>query len=264
MINSTVVTHFYNEEFLLPFWIKHHRSRFLNGIFIDYGSTDNSVDIIKEFAPNWSIVKSRNSNFSATEVDNEINEIESKIRGRRIVLTVTEFFIGDPLLLDINYSVVPTVELVCNLNEIDFDTHNSFCNQISSGLPNDTPNPFRIKFKGRVFHDGYLKDSDTKFQYTSGRHYLGENDSPFLIYRVQNCLVSEKMIDRRLQIQHRIPRKDVERNYGFQHHFHGQGLTRDIVISETKVLKSMSTNVGGLIQKAKRLEAKTITQLDYN
>jgi len=262
MINSTVITHFYNEEFLLPFWIKHHQQRFLNGIFIDYGSTDNSVEIIRDLAPNWKILKSKNSSFSAVEVDQEINEIESEIIGRRIVLTVTEFFIGDPRRSDSNYSVVPTVELVCNLNEIDFDINNSFCNQITQGLPNETPNPFRIKFKGRVFHDGYLQDGKSKFQYMPGRHYLSESSSPFLIYRVQNCLVNEKMIDRRLQIQHRIPMKDIENNFGFQHHFHGQGLTREILISETKILKSMSIDLSEIIQKAKELEEETITLLD--
>jgi hypothetical protein len=45
---KTVISHFYNEEYMLPWWLKHHRQYFDHGILIDYGSTDKSLDIIKK------------------------------------------------------------------------------------------------------------------------------------------------------------------------------------------------------------------------
>ena len=48
MAQKTVLCHFYNEEWILPFWLKHHREIFDHGIMIDYNSTDRSVEIIRD------------------------------------------------------------------------------------------------------------------------------------------------------------------------------------------------------------------------
>ena len=74
-MNGTILSHFYNEEYLLPYWLKHHRNYFDHGIMIDYASTDNSVDIIKTLCPNWRVVSSKNLNFEATSVDKEAKEM---------------------------------------------------------------------------------------------------------------------------------------------------------------------------------------------
>ena len=62
-MNKTVLTHFYNEEYLLPWWLDHHKKYFDHGILIDYASTDKSVEIIKEICPTWTEVKSKNEFF---------------------------------------------------------------------------------------------------------------------------------------------------------------------------------------------------------
>ena len=92
---KTIISHFYNEEYLLPWWLEHHRKYFDDGIMINYGSTDNSVNIIKEYCPNWKVIDSRNSSFSASSVDEEVMDIESNISGWKIALNTTEFLIGD-------------------------------------------------------------------------------------------------------------------------------------------------------------------------
>ena len=38
---------FYNEEYLLPWWLAHHTKLFDHGILINKGSTDRSVEICK-------------------------------------------------------------------------------------------------------------------------------------------------------------------------------------------------------------------------
>lgn len=95
MAQKTVVSHFYNEEWLLPFWLKHHREIFDHGIMIDYHSTDRSCDIIRELCPNWQIVTSRNSNFEPHAVDREVSDHESGLTGWRIALNTTEFLVGN-------------------------------------------------------------------------------------------------------------------------------------------------------------------------
>ena len=46
-----MVTHFYNEEMLLPYFIRHHAGIFDEVIMIDWGSTDRSRAIIADQAP---------------------------------------------------------------------------------------------------------------------------------------------------------------------------------------------------------------------
>lgn len=67
-MNSTVLIHIYNEEYLLPFWLNHHKNIFNHGIIIDYRSTDKSIEIYKQICPNWDIIISRNLYFTAIDV----------------------------------------------------------------------------------------------------------------------------------------------------------------------------------------------------
>lgn len=95
MTRKTVLCHFYNEEWLLPFWLKHHRDIFDHGIMINYASTDRSVEIIKEWCPTWQIVDSRNPNFDPGGVDSEVIDYEKSLEGWRCCLNLPEFLIGN-------------------------------------------------------------------------------------------------------------------------------------------------------------------------
>ena len=80
-MKKTLLAHLYNEEYLLPFWLEHHRDIFDKFILIDYNSTDNSLIIIKEFLKNkdFKILQSRNQYFDAGDVDEEVTDIEKEI-----------------------------------------------------------------------------------------------------------------------------------------------------------------------------------------
>jgi hypothetical protein len=97
---KTIISHFYNEEYLLPFWLNHHKKYFDHGIMIDYGSTDKSVEIIKEICPDWEIHPTRNQYFYAPDIDFEIYDYEKNLEGFRVCLNTTEFLFGDYELLD--------------------------------------------------------------------------------------------------------------------------------------------------------------------
>lgn len=92
---KTVICHFYNEEFLLPWWLRHHSKLFDHGIMIDYGSTDRSCDLISRICPSWQIVPSRNEHFDGVVIDQEVMAYERMITGWRITLNVTEFLFGN-------------------------------------------------------------------------------------------------------------------------------------------------------------------------
>ena len=117
MKNKTIICHFYNEEYLLPWWLKHHREIFSDGLMIDYGSDDKSVEIIKSLCPHWKIVKTKNKFFGALELDREIEEYEKEINGYRIVLNVTEFLVGNfsKLYTELNQDIyVPMISMMDN------------------------------------------------------------------------------------------------------------------------------------------------------
>jgi hypothetical protein len=99
-MKRTVISHFYNEEYLLPWWLNHHKQVFHHGIMIDYASTDRSREIIRSICPDWEIVDSRNKVFEAYAVDREVMDIEAGLDGWRMCLNVTEQLIGDYSYLD--------------------------------------------------------------------------------------------------------------------------------------------------------------------
>jgi hypothetical protein len=93
----TLISHFWNEEFLLPYWLRHHSSLFDHGVLLDYGSSDRSVALIRELAPGWEIRPSKNEWFDARDADAEVMAAEREFAGWKMVLNTTEFLLADDL-----------------------------------------------------------------------------------------------------------------------------------------------------------------------
>ena len=96
---TILLTHMFNEEFLLPHWIAHHAPLFDMAVLVDYNSTDSSLQIIRELAPStWRVVQSRHPQFLCKEADLELMAIERMYPDDwKIVLTVAEFLLVDDL-----------------------------------------------------------------------------------------------------------------------------------------------------------------------
>ena len=94
---ATLLAHIHNEELLLPYWLRHHRELFDHGVIVDRGSTDRSVEIVRELTPGWEVVPSRNPLFDARDTDLEMMAHERRHRGWKIVLNATEFLLHDDL-----------------------------------------------------------------------------------------------------------------------------------------------------------------------
>jgi len=78
--------------------LKHHRELFDHGVIILYPSEDNSREIIKAICPDWEIVNPVHANhYDCAGVDKEVMIQESKHRGWKMALNITEFAVAQNL-----------------------------------------------------------------------------------------------------------------------------------------------------------------------
>lgn len=219
---KSVISHFYNEEYLLPWWLEHHKKYFDYGLMINYNSTDRSVEIIKDICPEWQIVDSINPEFEALRVDSEVSYYEEQIPGWKMALNTTEFLYGNYKLLDDNNTqneyYIPSFYFVDDKDGNYPDTNIPLHEQIFNGV-DYLDNPIRAL---RLLH------KNTQVNYPVGRHFLNyENTSEdFVIFSYGFAPWNDHLIDRKLQIQHRIPTCDKLRNWGAEHHNFNKGLTK--------------------------------------
>lgn len=215
-MKKTIISHFYNEEYILPWWLEHHKQIFDHGILIDYGSTDRSRLIIQKLCPTWEIVNSTNSFFDYTKVDAEINKIQTEIKGWILTLTTTEFLVGniekylndkDPIKKDHSISVV------------------SFFDWNPDGwIPTNQP-LWKSFHRGLLGIIGARKLHNYPFIYEPGRHYpIDPEINDIHIFKYNNCISSPEMVARRLQIAAKIPPEHKQIQAGAQHHNFGKNV----------------------------------------
>jgi len=209
---KTVLSHFYNEEYLLPWWLNHHKKYFDHGIMVDYNSTDNSKKIIKEICPTWEIIDSKNKFFDAFLVDAEIEELESKIEGWRIVLNITEFLIGDFNLLnnEMNEDVLIRSYLMVDHLENKFkepDKEKDLILQRYYGIDDD----YIIHFRRLRRLSKFSK------KYPTGRHFDGHHSNNFLILWYGFSPMTDEFLKRKIQIQKNIPKSNINLRLGLHH-----------------------------------------------
>ena len=98
MAKRVVISHFFNEAYLLPWWLEHHRQIFDHGVLIDWNSTDGSADICRQLAPGWEVVPSENAHFAAILCDFEVMKHEARFPDAwKIALNTTEFLVAPEL-----------------------------------------------------------------------------------------------------------------------------------------------------------------------
>lgn len=217
---KTVITHFYNEEYLLPWWLEHHKKHFDFGILIDYHSTDRSVEICREICPNWQVVTSMHMYFDAAACDYEVMFYERQLQGWRIALTTTEFLVGDVDKLTNNnperqQHFIPGIRFTKWDPLGSLDRTRPLWEQINTGISYyDNP----IAHQCRSLHN--FND----LEYTVGRHYWPPSTEDALIFHYAHCIVGGPMIRRRLQVQHKISQRDKDNLNGNHHYIDNAGL----------------------------------------
>ncbi len=216
---ATVVCHFYNEEYLLPFWLNHHKEIFSHGIMINYQSTDNSVDIIRSIVPDWEIVDSRNKEFDSKLCDIEVMDIEKKIKGWKIALNVTEFLSCDLYSLlnsvtddiqSITITCYPMVESYEHESQKEITYEKPLIQQRTFGIKNNSRST-------RTIHRAPCGN------YCQGRHYnrvslaqISEPSDAVILWYGYSPF-NNSVIKRKLQIQTRMSLSDKINNMGKEH-----------------------------------------------
>tara|TARA_A100001201_G_scaffold80762_3_gene72132 strand:+ start:520 stop:1269 length:750 start_codon:yes stop_codon:yes gene_type:complete len=220
---KSVICHFYNEEYLLPWWLNHHKKYFDYGLMINYKSTDRSVEIINEICPDWQVVDSVNPEFSAAKVDSEIMYYEEQIPGWKIVLNTTEFLVGKYSLLIEEKSpkeiYIPSFYFVDESDNTVVESNIPLYEQLFNGI-DFVDNPMIRKL--RCLHNHQIK-------YVPGRHFSNFDDitNDFVIFNYGFSPMNADLISRKLQIQHRMPESDKKKNWGWEHHDNNKGLTEE-------------------------------------
>lgn len=229
----TVICHFYNEEYLLPFWLNHHKNLFSKGIMIDYASTDNSVEIIRSIVPEWEIVSSRNSDFDSRMCDEEVMDIEKDIQGWKIALNVTEFLSCDLQSLIQVEEDVQSITITCYpmIESYKHETNK----EINMNIPLIQQRTFGIKNNSRSTRTLHRAE---KGNYCQGRHY--NRVSPAIIAHPHEAVIlwygfspfNNQIIKRKLQIQNRMSLTDKINNRGVEHLVSKQTLIQKFVSNQ--------------------------------
>ncbi|MBU3580228.1 glycosyltransferase family 2 protein [Polynucleobacter sp. 73C-SIWE] len=230
----TVICHFYNESYLLPWWLNHHKNIFDHGIMINHRSTDSSVDIIKKITPNWDIVETRLSEFDAYMTDLEVMNYEEQVTGFKIALNVTEFLMptlpleqiehaiqklgrvgcaaSGMICVDNNISITPNYDSPLQTQKYFGYDDNLIIDQRSRMLLGQSPYPYRNRF----YH------SHKVGMYQPGRHLSYHHDANFrvnelMIFHYGYAPWNESFLARKIQIKDKVSKGDISRNWGLQH-----------------------------------------------
>ena len=232
-MDINLISHVFNESYLLPSWIKHHREMFDRALIIDYASTDGTVEVIKKYAPStWRVVSSRNSEFNAEECDREVMEFEEKLPGWKIALNVTEFLVFPEMrnvLKNLEARSKSAVRISgyamvdpSDLHHEALDIEESLWSKYHVGVPEHEivmtyPPGETSRPVGRLMH------SNTTGQYSIGRHVWHKDDGE-LPRSVASILWygfspwSSQLVSRKTQIRSRVSEKDLLVGRGTHHY----------------------------------------------
>lgn len=205
----TIISHIYNEQYLLPWWLKHHTQICSHGIIIDYNSTDSSLAIIKELAPNWQVIPSRNKYFDSASIDREVEDIERDIQGWRVCLNTTEFLLGNYHQLE--QIKEPSQKFLANMVFVDvtgddIQTEHSLVEQRCYGYIETTSCCDKLNRGARPRRSIH----NYPIVYPSGRHYNDRQsfNDLYIAYHGYSVL-TEQGLARKFQIRDKM--SDYER-----------------------------------------------------
>lgn len=217
-----LISHIYNEEYLLPWWLEHHSKIFNNIVIIDYKSTDSSLDIIKNFSSKIKIISSRNKYFDSCACDQEVMDVESSLNGIKVCLNTTEFLISNREMIIKKFEnsqekscyAIPRITMVddCPTNKVN----KGDCLLTAKNFGVDTKN---IHLYGN-FPYRYIHNYENG-NYLPGRHHtnmpvIGED---FCIFLYKYSPWQKEFIKRKLQIKDKMPDSDKRSGAGGQHLF---------------------------------------------
>lgn len=210
-----VLTHVYNEEYLMPWWLEHHARVFDHGIVVDHGSTDATAAIVRRVCPTWEVRRTRTETFGAAETDAELMDLEASLpEGTvKMVLTVTEFLMVRGRLADAFAGTEPRCVGIKPLAAVGQVAHPRSLAELLGGVTAVCPT---ARPGHRFVH------SHATGRYGIGRHVTvlpwepAGPDGPFLLW-LGFYPWNDAFRARKAQIKDRIPQSDYARGLSYQH-----------------------------------------------
>ena len=221
MVKITVLTNVFNEEYLLPFWLEHHRKIFDHGIVFDWGSTDRSMDIVRRMCPEWEIRDAKTSHpdkildkFDAFDNDILLMVAEMKLDGYKIVLNTTEFLM----------SPEPIRNYIADAPDCYYPLHSYLAlsekriqypktlGEFFAGVERVEPNIRGLRMIHSHMHGAY----------SLGRHEITREVTDWIAPCILWCSEypwNAPVLERALQIKDRIPNSDYEKGISYHHRF---------------------------------------------
>lgn len=231
-----VLTHIKNEAYMMKWWLMHHRDKFDHGIIVDYDSSDNIYELVKELVPTWEIRQSRNKNFDPIEVDREIFDIEGEVQKRyprawMLTLTVSEFLIGDTTNLPYKTTDI-CLPVRCDVMVDTLDTMHkepdpniSLVRQRTTGIPSPFNEQYRNEWRVphadiwcRLMRGMHNHNYNYMEHMGPGRHTWNPyptNDFRILWYGFSPY--TERLINRKLVIWKEMPEEAQLKGIGAHH-----------------------------------------------
>jgi hypothetical protein len=219
MDKITVLMHIYNEEYLLPFWLNHHKNIFDHGVIVNYDSDDSSISIINNICPTWTVITSKNKEFDCINCDLEMMEVEENIIGYKLILNVTEFLFCEPnfknILPKINNKCfkIPGLCLLSKKYNDNYYNPETF-KQLLNGIDH-----INIYHRSARFIHSYKTG-----QYTCGRHSVLHNIDTIdenNLYAYIGCFTyypwNKNLINRKLNVKNKLSKHSIDNKLGFHH-----------------------------------------------
>ena len=234
MKKPILISSFYNEEYMLPWWCEHHKKMFDHAILFNYFSTDKSVEIIKSICPHWEIRDTANKDWHFSGNDKEFMRTERELDGYKIVLTTTEFLVGNypDLLKEKSYFGVPLKRVI----DIEPSKKPTYDIPLVS-QKNIFYKVSKDKYKRRFLHN--YPDGN----YHVGRHSSGykHKDIPMQIYKYVFAPWTEEFIQRKLSMKQFMNSNDILKGRGSHHKWNREKLIDEYNKSLNKVMKNYGT-----------------------
>lgn len=257
-VEKLLISHFYNEEFLLPYWIMHHSPMFQHAVLINHHSTDKSCDIIRELAPStWKIINTTSELFDAHLTDAEVRSIEKSYPDHiwKLCLTTTEFLIWPTMDVDLIHHChkIHALDIIGN-DTIPLHAHLPLVSQRNHAM-NESSKYNRYIHKNQNNCDNL---------YVVGRHHVNINHTDATNAIIFKYLFSPwpESIPRKLQIGKQQSLYDIQERLGAQHQCTIDSLTEE----RNKQLNNLAVNFynDGLTDHMSLLRSKLLYNQLHN
>ena len=239
---SVLISSIYNEEYLLPQWLEHHTKLFDHGVIVDSFCTDQSMDMVRELAPDWEIIKTRLDYYHEPGHTREMEAIEMRFPGDwKMVVNTTEFLMVKNLNVHIQKLEEEGVKATRTNGVVMVDRH-----------PNvDTYNLLRDKYYG-YFESDLTEDNldcmgnknrvrsrllhcHEHGRYTSGRHtneWTNNIDYSLFLCWFYWCPWNEQMRDRIRNYINNITPEQIEQTRDFNEAWKERYIVTDQIMEE--------------------------------